>query len=247
MNVTRLNRSKTTWTTVPLAFGNFLVSFLNASAGMTASVVSTVARAMVPLNAIAPVFARCSFLVFAPDLGLEEALEMPGLRVEVVLPRARGDAGADWLELGLAPFVSSERVLGEDDLLPGVEAVVGVWFGLGISFVVVSLPSDEDLWRPVEFSFSSGERFTGEATRRPSVSSASWLTSELALGRLLLVAVVSSIMVISPFSSSSFSMSSSSLLSSGGGVQESLISSVKSVKIEKREESVPPVDTSFKR
>ncbi len=48
MNVTLLKRSSTTCTTVPLALGYFLVSVLNALAGITASVVSTVALAMVP-------------------------------------------------------------------------------------------------------------------------------------------------------------------------------------------------------
>ena len=56
MNVTRLNRSRTTWTIVPLAFGNFRVNFLNASAGMTANVVSTVALAIVPFKAVGPSF-----------------------------------------------------------------------------------------------------------------------------------------------------------------------------------------------
>lgn len=51
--------------------------------------------------------------------------------------------------------------------------------------------------------------------------------------------------VVSPSKSSSSSSSSKS--GSGGGVQESLISSVKSVKMEKSEDSVPPVDTSFRR
>lgn len=60
MNVTRLNLSRTTCTTVPLAFGNFLVSFRNASAGITASVVSTVALAIVPLSAVEPL--GCSTL-----------------------------------------------------------------------------------------------------------------------------------------------------------------------------------------
>lgn len=56
MKVTRLNLSKTTWTIVPLALGNFLVNFLNASAGMTARVVSTVALAIVPFSAVGPNF-----------------------------------------------------------------------------------------------------------------------------------------------------------------------------------------------
>ena len=70
MKVTLLKRSRTTCTTVPLAFGNFFVSFLKASEGMTANVVSTVARAMVPFRSAA---FRALFVVGSPRLLLPDA------------------------------------------------------------------------------------------------------------------------------------------------------------------------------
>lgn len=82
MNVTLLNRSKTTCTTVPLALGNFLVSFLNASAGMTAKVVSTVARAIVPLKAIDPALPCLGFLGIDRDEGRADGGGMPGRIVD---------------------------------------------------------------------------------------------------------------------------------------------------------------------
>lgn len=93
MNVTRLNLSKTTCTTVPLALGNFLVSFRKAAAGITASVVSSVARAMVPFSAFDP----NSIPAF---LGIEDRRCSDWADNKFVAEFKRGEERRDWERRG---------------------------------------------------------------------------------------------------------------------------------------------------
>ena len=168
MKVTRLNRSRTTCTTVPLAFGNFRVSFLNASAGMTAKVVSTVALAIVPLNAIEPVSTEAAFLLGRDRLVGRD----PSARSVELRGRIFGEAGAD-LALVVSKSGCSGCVVGDVDVVAGKEvevSVVPLIDTLGDPAVAVPSLSPTELDLRLACPSEIG---AGLATRRPSKPSAS--------------------------------------------------------------------------
>lgn len=179
MKVTLLKRSSTTCTTVPLALGYFLVSVSNALAGMKASVVSTVALAIVPFRAADPAprpagdFSLCI-------LG-DSSNELPfGRAVSGTLPRRRGDD-----EPCRSGTCSSASDAGEDSLDGGADdepscIPVPVTGDLDFRLEVSSPVSiDDDRFRGC--MVVAGEIATGLADLRPIVQMSIGLTSEFAL------------------------------------------------------------------
>ena len=255
MKVTLLKRSRTTCTTVPLAFGNFRVNLRNASAGITASVVSVVALAIDPFNAAVPVGWRFGGLCDGwRELGLDNGVNA-GVK--------RG-----WpLEGDTKP--GEERLLA-DDRTPGLaetglrlegEARSSASAALGDAdptavgdepLVLLAVPSEDDRLRCIALRPSTGvggestpSVFRSPVLRLPRVPSSSWLTSEfclLFLGRAVCENVSSG---SDPCACSSTGPSEPR--PSAGGVQEILTSSTNRLRMEKSELRVPPVETSFSR
>ena len=248
MKVTRLNRSNTTWTTVPLAFGYLFVSVLNAFAGMTANVVSILALAMVPFRAVEPALIPVGN--FSCCFRGESSSGIPGGRaVAGVRPRSRGDEAAG--RMTGPPDASGtgdgDLVAGKDEDMPS-RAVVSRGGDRESCLKVLCRVFAEDDLRRTDSSLAY-DMVSGLATRLlPIISCPIWLTSESALALFLLLAALSrseslelAVILTSALSSSSLSASSSN------GDHASFMSSVKRERMEKSEERVPPVETSLRR